>query len=177
MPKPGATRRDCVMTPSLSSPTWTWPGRLARGSSSIPLPRGIGPSLLRAADPCRTSPRRTARTGDAMTDLFDRTPLRQYPHRWRLSRAGFVNVWHYYENTFDISGGRLVLRGTNGSGKSRALEMLLPFLLDADRRNMGTGSSVRMEDLMSAGAGDQGNRLGYMWLELCREPDRELDDD
>ncbi|BCY13424.1 TIGR02680 family protein [Actinoplanes sp. L3-i22] len=105
-----------------------------------------------------------------MTDLFDQTPLRQNPHRWRLSRAGFVNVWHYYENTFDISGGRLILRGTNGSGKSRALEMLLPFLLDADRRNMGTGSSVRMEDLMSAGAGDQGNRLGYMWLELCQNP-------
>lgn len=35
-----------------------------------------------------------------MTDLFDQTPLRQNPHRWRLSRAGFVNVWHYYENTF-----------------------------------------------------------------------------
>ena len=64
-----------------------------------------------------------------MTDLFDQTPLRQNPHRWCLSRAGFVNVWHYYENTFDISGGRLILRSTNGSGKSRALEMLLPFLL------------------------------------------------
>jgi len=112
-----------------------------------------------------------------MTDTFDQTALRQHPHRWRLSRAGFVNVWHYYENTFDLSGGRLILRGTNGSGKSRALEMLLPFLLDADRRNMGTGSSVRMEDLMTAGAGEQGNRLGYMWLELCRDPDpAEVDD-
>ena len=112
-----------------------------------------------------------------MTDLFDQTPLRQNPYRWRLSRAGFVNVWHYYENTFDISGGRLILRGTNGSGKSRALEMLLPFLLDADRRNMGTASSVRMEDLMSAGAGDQGNRLGYMWLELRQDPEPETGDD
>lgn len=106
-----------------------------------------------------------------MTDSFDQTPQQQHPYRWRLSRAGFVNVWHYYENTFDISGGRLIFRGTNGSGKSRALEMLLPFLLDADRRNMGTGSSVRMEDLMSAGAGEQANRLGYMWLELRRDPD------
>ncbi len=106
-----------------------------------------------------------------MTDTFDQMPLRQHPYRWRLSRAGFVNVWHYYENTFDISGGRLILRGTNGSGKSRALEMLLPFLLDADRRNMGAGSSVRMEDLMSAGAAEQSNRLGYMWLELRRDPD------
>ncbi|MEV4509341.1 TIGR02680 family protein [Dactylosporangium sp. NPDC049525] len=110
-----------------------------------------------------------------MSDTFDGTPLRHHPYRWRLSRAGFVNVWHYYETTFDISGGRLILRGTNGSGKSRALEMLLPFLLDADRRNMGTGSSVRMEDLMNAGAGEQGNRLGYMWLELRRDPDPAVD--
>jgi uncharacterized protein (TIGR02680 family) len=104
------------------------------------------------------------------TGSFDDTPMRHHPWRWRLSRAGFVNVWHYYDNTFDLSGGRLILRGTNGSGKSRALEMLLPYLLDADRRNMGTGSAVRMEDLMSAGSEGQGNRLGYMWLELRRDP-------
>ncbi len=108
---------------------------------------------------------------DSATGTFDQTPAQHHPYRWRLSRAGFVNVWHYLENTFTMSGGRLILRGTNGSGKSRALEMLLPFLLDADRRNMGTGSSVRMEDLMGAGAQDQGNRLGYMWLELRRDPD------
>ncbi|KPM54301.1 hypothetical protein ACG83_20250 [Frankia sp. R43] len=108
-------------------------------------------------------------------DRFGPTPIRRHPYRWRLSRAGFVNVWHYYDNTFDLSGGRLILRGTNGSGKSRALEMLLPFLLDADRRNMGTGTAVRMEDLMTAGAGEQTNRLGYMWLELRR--DVEADED
>jgi len=100
---------------------------------------------------------------------FEHTPVKHHPHRWRLARAGFVNVWHYYDTTFDASGGRFILRGTNGSGKSRALEMLLPFLLDADRRNMGTGTAVKMEDLMSAGALDQGNRVGYMWLELRRD--------
>jgi len=61
-------------------------------------------------------------------------PPRRFDERWRLSRAGIVNVWHYLDNEFDLSGGRMILRGTNGSGKSRALEMLLPFLLDADRR-------------------------------------------
>lgn len=107
-----------------------------------------------------------------VNDSFAQTPAQHHPHRWRLSRAGFVNVWHYLENTFDLSGGRLILRGTNGSGKSRALEMLLPFLLDADRRNMGTGPAVRMEDLMKVGAVEQGgNRLGYSWLELRRDLD------
>lgn len=90
--------------------------------------------------------------------------------RWRMSRAGIVNVWFYYDQRFDLSGGRLVLRGSNGSGKSRALEMLLPFVLDADRRRMdATGSGkVRLEDLMRAGGEGQPNRLGYVWLELAR---------
>ncbi|WP_298806522.1 hypothetical protein [uncultured Pseudokineococcus sp.] len=111
--------------------------------------------------------------GPAGTPSADETPAQHHPHRWRLHRAGFVNVWHYYDETFDLSGGRLVLRGTNGSGKSRALELLLPFLLDADRRQMdATGSGrVRLEDLMRQGGPESGNRLGYVWLELARERD------
>jgi uncharacterized protein (TIGR02680 family) len=95
---------------------------------------------------------------------------RRFDERWRLSRAGIVNVWHYLDNEFDLSGGRMILRGTNGSGKSRALEMLLPFLLDADRRRMdATGAArVSLDELMRTGAEGQVNRTGYLWLELCR---------
>lgn len=102
---------------------------------------------------------------------LDDTPAKHHPYRWRLHRAGIVNVWRYLDNEFAFSGGRMILRGTNGSGKSRALEMLLPFLLDADRRKMdATGAGkVRLEDLMKAGIGaDAKNRLGYLWLELAR---------
>ncbi|MFD0391787.1 hypothetical protein ACFQ3Z_00045 [Streptomyces nogalater] len=51
--------------------------------------------------------------------------------------------------------------------------MLLPFVLDADRRRMdATGSGkVRLEDLMRAGGDGQTNRLGYVWLELARNPE------
>lgn len=96
---------------------------------------------------------------------------RHNPERWRMNRAGLLNVWHYHDATFNCSGGRLVLRGTNGSGKSRALEMLLPYLLDADRRKMdATGSGkVRLQDLMKAGSTPGGSREGYLWLELKRE--------
>jgi uncharacterized protein (TIGR02680 family) len=98
-----------------------------------------------------------------------RAPHR-FDERWRLSRAGIVNIWHYLDNEFDLSGGRMILRGTNGSGKSRALEMLLPFLLDADRRRMdATGAGrVSLDDLMRTGAQGQSNRTGYLWLELRR---------
>ncbi|MBF6077447.1 TIGR02680 family protein [Nocardia beijingensis] len=100
-------------------------------------------------------------------------PVKYHPNRWRLARAGVVNVWHYLDTEFTISGGRLILRGANGSGKSRALEMLLPFLLDADRRRMdATGSQkVSLDELMKTGARGQTNRVGYLWLELQRTPE------
>ncbi|QNK83266.1 TIGR02680 family protein [Nakamurella sp. PAMC28650] len=101
--------------------------------------------------------------------LPEQLPVRR-EGRWRLHRAGIVNVWQYLDNEFDISGGRMILRGTNGSGKSRALEMLLPFLLDGDRRKMdATGSGkVSLDELMKAGIGDQTNRSGYLWAEFAR---------
>ena len=94
---------------------------------------------------------------------------RRFGERWRLSRAGIVNIWHYLDNEFDLSGGRMILRGTNGSGKSRALEMLLPFLLDAERRRMdATGAArVSLDELMRSGdrnldvdAGQAGQEAG-----------------
>lgn len=108
---------------------------------------------------------------------LDVAPAAHYPHRWRLHRAGITNVWFYYDTEFTLSGGRMVLRGTNGAGKSKALEMLLPFLLDGDRRRMDAALSgkVKLETLMTAGGADQPNRLGYLWLELERTTD-ELDD-
>ncbi|MEE2034037.1 hypothetical protein, partial [Rhodococcus chondri] len=98
------------------------------------------------------------------------THLSRNPQRWRLARAGIVNVWHYLDTEFTLTGGRMILRGTNGSGKSRALEMLLPFLLDADRKRMdATGAGkVNLDELMRTAAGGQTNRVGYLWLELSR---------
>ena len=101
--------------------------------------------------------------------------------RWRLHRAGIQNVWHYWDTEFVLTGGRMVLRGTNGSGKSRALELLLPFLLDADRRRMDSSGSgqVSLDRLMRVGGPESGNRVGYLWLELAHgdgstEPSRFL---
>ncbi|MFC7573089.1 hypothetical protein ACFQX8_12105 [Klenkia terrae] len=101
--------------------------------------------------------------------------------RWRLTRAGIQNVWHYLDTEFVLTGGRMVLRGTNGSGKSRALELLLPFLLDADRRRMDSSGSaaVNLDRLMRVGDPGTTNRVGYLWLELAHgdgltEPDGHL---
>lgn len=43
-----------------------------------------------------------------------------------------MNRKHYEVEEFDLSGGRTIFQGTNGSGKSRTLELLLPLCLDGD---------------------------------------------
>ncbi|MFI2720121.1 TIGR02680 family protein [Streptomyces collinus] len=91
------------------------------------------------------------------------------PHRYRLHRAGIRNVWQYDEQEFTFGEGRLLLRGKNGAGKSKALEMLLPYLLDGDARALdatGTGRTT-LPWLMLDGFG-QTNRLGHLWLEFAR---------
>ncbi|MFI8194005.1 TIGR02680 family protein [Streptomyces sp. NPDC085946] len=87
--------------------------------------------------------------------------------RFRLHRAGIQNVWQYDEQEFAFGDGRLLLRGKNGAGKSKALEMLLPYLLDGDSRALdatGTGRTT-LAWLMLDGF-KQTNRLGYLWVEF-----------
>jgi uncharacterized protein (TIGR02680 family) len=92
------------------------------------------------------------------------------PHRFRLHRAGVLNVWQYDEQVFDFADGRLLLRGTNGAGKSKTLEMLLPFVLDGDKARMtATGRhGSQLLWLMTDGATGTGTRTGYLWVELVR---------
>ena len=91
--------------------------------------------------------------------------------RFQLLRAGILNLWHYDEQELRFHDGRLILRGENGTGKSKALEVLLPFLLDADlspqRLDPFGGTSRTMEwNLLLGGRHD--SRVGYVWLELGR---------
>jgi uncharacterized protein (TIGR02680 family) len=91
--------------------------------------------------------------------------------RWRLHRGGIVNIWQYREQTFDFSGGRAIFQGTNGSGKSRTLELLLPLCLDGDLRYLGSkgAGTVSIRRLMLDDYDGGPNRIGYAWVELRRE--------
>ncbi|HEX7307822.1 MAG TPA: TIGR02680 family protein, partial [Lentzea sp.] len=91
--------------------------------------------------------------------------------RWRLHRGGVVNIWQYTEQTFDFSGGRAIFQGTNGSGKSRTLELLLPLCLDGDLRQVGSKGfdTVSLRRLMLDDYDGGPNRIGYTWVELVRE--------
>ena len=90
--------------------------------------------------------------------------------RWVPTRAGIINIWRYYDETFEFHHGRLLLRGPNGSGKSKALELLLPFLFDANLRSnrlstFGTSERTMHWNLMGEGSSGT-TRVGYVWLEF-----------
>ncbi len=89
--------------------------------------------------------------------------------RFRLHRAGVLNVWQYDEQTFTFADGRLLLRGANGAGKSKTLEMLLPFALDGDKARITASAKhhTSLLWLMTDGL-EGGNRVGYVWVEFLR---------
>ena len=104
--------------------------------------------------------------GPAMAEPLPLRPAERYG-RWVLHRAGIVNVWQYDRTEIDFAGGRALLRGKNGAGKSKALEVLLPFLLDGDIRAMDAAGRDRTSVywLMTDGR-DPGNHVGYVWFEM-----------
>ncbi|WP_166784307.1 hypothetical protein [Cryobacterium gelidum] len=102
-----------------------------------------------------------------VTDLSATARAPELKVRFRLVRAGIVNVHKFANVEFPCAGGRVVFRGPNGSGKSRGMDMLFPFLLTGDRRRMGSGSSgaVTVDSLMRVMLGKDSNRVGYVWAE------------
>lgn len=94
--------------------------------------------------------------------------------RWQPLRAGILNLFLYDEQVFAFHNGRLLLRGNNGTGKSMALEVLLPYLLDAEltpSRLSTFGGRDRSMHLWLIGFDKTGARTserGYTWVEFGR---------
>jgi len=96
--------------------------------------------------------------------------------RWQPLRAGLVDLFYYDVEEFHFHDGRLLLRGNNGTGKSKVLALLLPFLLDGDlsphRVEPDADPKKRMEwNLLLGGEHPHPERLGYAWLEFGRVGD------
>jgi uncharacterized protein (TIGR02680 family) len=100
------------------------------------------------------------------------TVLEDLGTRWKPTRAGILNVWRYHDETLQFHNGRLLLRGPNGTGKSKALEVLLPFLFDASLRpnrlsTFGGSERTMYWNLMGENY-PHTTRVGYVWLEFGR---------
>lgn len=92
--------------------------------------------------------------------------------RFHPTRAGIVNLWDYADQEFSFADGRLVLRGPNGSGKTKALEVLFPFVLDGRieprRLNPFAGEERTMRSNLLYR--QQESSHGYVWMEFSRGP-------
>jgi uncharacterized protein (TIGR02680 family) len=96
--------------------------------------------------------------------------------RWQPLRAGLVDLFYYDTEEFRFRDGRLLLRGNNGTGKSKVLALMLPFLLDGElsphRVEPDADPKKKMEwNLLLGGAHPYPERLGYTWLEFGRVDD------
>jgi uncharacterized protein (TIGR02680 family) len=93
--------------------------------------------------------------------------------RWKPLRAGLVDMFYYDAEEFWFHDGRLLLRGNNGTGKSKVLALTLPFLLDGElaphRVEPDGDRQKKMEwNLLLGGRHPHPERLGYAWLEFGR---------
>lgn len=94
-------------------------------------------------------------------------PLRE---RWQPLRLGLVELFHYDSEEFWFHDGHLLLRGNNGTGKSKVLSLTLPLLLDAQLRSSrvepdGDSGKKMAWNLL---VGTYPRRIGYSWIEFGR---------
>jgi uncharacterized protein (TIGR02680 family) len=81
-----------------------------------------------------------------------------------------VEVFHYDCEEFWFHDGHLLLRGNNGTGKSKVLSLTLPFLFDAQLRpsriepDGDAGKRMAWNLLMNS----YPRRMGYTWIEFGR---------
>ena len=91
-----------------------------------------------------------------------------------MNRAGLINFWYYDEEEFNFSDGRLLLRGSNGSGKSVTMQSFIPLLLDANKspeRLDPFGSKARkMENYLLGEEGEgKDESLAYLYMEFKKK--------
>ncbi|MEP7099027.1 MAG: TIGR02680 family protein [Burkholderiales bacterium] len=99
-------------------------------------------------------------------------PALPEPHRarWQPLRLGLVELFHYDSEEFWFRDGHLLLRGNNGTGKSKVLSLTLPFLFDAQLRSSriepdGDSSKKMAWNLLM---NSYPRRIGYAWIEFGR---------
>jgi uncharacterized protein (TIGR02680 family) len=92
--------------------------------------------------------------------------------RFQPLRSGLINLYKYENQEFWFERGRLLLRGNNGSGKSRVLALQLPFLFDGEisphrvEPDGDPAKALAWNLLMN----QYDDRLGYTWIEFGRQP-------
>ena len=93
--------------------------------------------------------------------------------RWQASRIGLINFWYYDEQEFSFLKGRMLLRGSNGSGKSVTMQSVIPLLLDGnmspERLDPFGSRDRKMSSYLLEEDDGREERTGYLFLEFKRQ--------
>lgn len=89
--------------------------------------------------------------------------------RFTLMRCGVISLFHYANQLFEAEDGHLLLRGSNGSGKSTAVELIAPLLFDGNlsAANLSTADGQRSISYHLLLDGLYTRRLGYAWVQFA----------
>jgi len=92
--------------------------------------------------------------------------------KWTINKIGLINFWYYDEEEFEFSDGRLLLRGSNGSGKSVTMQSFIPLLLDGNRSArrldpFGTNSR-KIENYLLTDNDSRDENTGYLYMEFVK---------
>ncbi|MGN0733781.1 MAG: TIGR02680 family protein [Emergencia sp.] len=93
--------------------------------------------------------------------------------RWQANKIGLINFWYYDEQEFPFVKGRMLLRGSNGSGKSVTMQSIIPLLLDGNMSPerldpFGSRDRKMISYLLEEDDGRE-ERTGYLYLEFKRQ--------
>lgn len=92
---------------------------------------------------------------------------------WIINKAGLIDFWYYDHQEFSFLDGRMLLRGSNGSGKSVTMQSFIPLLLDGNMRPERLdpfGSRARkMENYLLEEDDSREERTGYLYMEFKRQ--------
>ena len=93
--------------------------------------------------------------------------------RWQANKTGLINFWYYDEQEFPFVNGRMLLRGSNGSGKSVTMQSVVPLLLDGnmspERLDPFGSRDRRMSSYLLEEDDERDERTGYLYLEFKRQ--------
>lgn len=95
-------------------------------------------------------------------------------NRWEIKKIGLLNYWWYDEEEFEFSDGRLILRGTNGSGKSVTMQSFIPLLLDGnkspERLDPFNTKARKIEDyILGYGEDIKEENTSYLYMEFYKK--------
>ena len=92
--------------------------------------------------------------------------------RWQANKIGLINFWYYDEQEFPFVKGRMLLRGSNGSGKSVTMQSVVPLLLDGnmspERLDPFGSRDRKMSSYLLEEDDGRDERTGYLYLEFKR---------